>query len=253
MSALTFSNADLKGLLVHAMAQWPKEVRTLYDEKTGEGFWLVGDQGVYLMHNGAPHERAEGDKTGQPVAYARECNPETLEFEEWWSAKNATFGADDGVEFIERATIEKVVHDGDDLRIGLNSGFMSISGVKARTEPDLAAVRADWHKWWNGVVAEANASPDGQQLAAAGFALAHTGGGCTAWERPVGETGWRIVITDSEGLGHKLDATAADDPTKPDYWLVGAQDEDGSGKECVKAATVAEALAAAATMEGQDF
>ncbi len=38
-------------------------VRTLYDQNTGKGFWLIGDQGVYLMPNTAD---------AHPVVYARE-------------------------------------------------------------------------------------------------------------------------------------------------------------------------------------
>jgi len=129
---LTFAHTDLKGLLIHAIAQWPKEVRTLYDEKTGEGFWLVGDQGVYLMHNGAAHERAEGDKTGQPVAYAREANPEALKFDDWWETKRATFGADDGVEFIERKTIESIVRHGEDMAVDFTRDQMAIKGIPAK-------------------------------------------------------------------------------------------------------------------------
>ena len=127
---LTFANADLKGLLIHAMAQWPKEVRPLYDEKTGEGFWLVGDDGVYLMHNGKGHEVKEGEK--QPVVYARECNPEAMEFDEWWDAKNAIFGGDDGVDFIEREAIETIVRMGDDMAVDFTRDQMVIKGIKAQ-------------------------------------------------------------------------------------------------------------------------
>ena len=74
-------------------------VRTLYDQDTGKGFWLVGDQGVYLMPNTVG---------AQPVIYARECNPVKLDFETWWQNKNASFGADDGIEFLPMETIENL-------------------------------------------------------------------------------------------------------------------------------------------------
>jgi hypothetical protein len=67
----------------------------------------------------------------------------------------------------------------------------------------------NWRAWWEGVVAAANATPEGQALTASNFALEHTGGGCTAWERPVDSTGWTIMITDSEGLGHALEGDHA--------------------------------------------
>lgn len=107
----------------------------------------------------------------------------------------------------------------------------------------------NWHKWWDGVVATANATPEGIAFIAAGFQLQHTGGGCTAWQREVGD--WVILITDSEGLGHRLDAHAIDDENKPDYWLVGAAplEGDGDGTQCVNAATVEAAVEAAAKLE----
>jgi len=111
---------------------------------------------------------------------------------------------------------------------------------------ELSEASKRWHSWWDGVVAAANATPEGIAFTKGNFQLTHTGGGCTAWEREVGDTGWRVLITDSEGLGHKLEANAAEDETIPDYWLIGGQhDDDETGTECLKAATAEEALAAA--------
>lgn len=85
-------------------------VKTLYEQETGKGFWLVGDQGVYLIPNttdGVHHKnRKKDDKL--LVTYAEECDPEKLEFDEWWANKRASFGGDDGVEFIGLADIEKL-------------------------------------------------------------------------------------------------------------------------------------------------
>jgi len=69
-------------------------------ETARAGLWLVGDQGVYLMSNGNPDLRDE-EKGRSVVCYADECNPETLEFDDWWENKRASFGGDDGVEFLE--------------------------------------------------------------------------------------------------------------------------------------------------------
>jgi len=74
-------------------------VRTLYDQDTGKGFWLVGDQGVYLMPNTAD---------AQPIIYARECDPTKLGFDTWWQNKNASFGADDGIEFLPMEAVENL-------------------------------------------------------------------------------------------------------------------------------------------------
>lgn len=77
-------------------------VKTLYGEETGKGFWLVGDHGVYLMpntsdgkHNG---QRKEDEKL--LVVYAKECDPDKLDFDTWWENKRASFGGDDGADFI---------------------------------------------------------------------------------------------------------------------------------------------------------
>ena len=119
MTALTFDGKELIKLVEDATASWPKGARELYGDKTGPGFWLVGDHGVYLMHNGPV---AEG---GKPlVVYARECNPETCEFDDWWEAKRASFGGDDGVEFLEPAAIlDRLGHD---VRIRLTSKTVEI-------------------------------------------------------------------------------------------------------------------------------
>ena len=74
------------------------EFRTLYGVETGPGFWLVGDEGVYLMPNLQVHKPT--------VVYAFECDPTKLSFEEWWASKEDTFGADDGVEFVPLASID---------------------------------------------------------------------------------------------------------------------------------------------------
>ena len=66
--------------------------------KPGEGdqpgFWLVGDQGVYIMSNG------KLDEGQNPlVVYSTECHPQGNP--DWWDYKRRNFGRDDGVEFID--------------------------------------------------------------------------------------------------------------------------------------------------------
>lgn len=107
---------------------------------------------------------------------------------------------------------------------------------------ELTAQAERWLIWWKGVVAEASATPEGQTFNAASFHLEHTGGGCTAWERPVDGTPWRILITDSEGLGHTLEGEHCYRPGSPDCWLIGAQNDDGDGTECEEADTAERAL-----------
>jgi len=77
-----------------------KEIRTLYGAETGPGLWLVGDGGVYLMPNTTFKSRT--------IVYARECDPTKLDFDTWWENKRASFGVDDGVEFISITNISKI-------------------------------------------------------------------------------------------------------------------------------------------------
>ncbi len=85
--------------------------KTLYEQETGKGFWLVGDEGVYLMPNttdGCHHTNLRKDEK-RLVVYAEQCDPTTLDFDEWWNNKRASFGGDDGVEFIELELMERLV------------------------------------------------------------------------------------------------------------------------------------------------
>ena len=87
-----------------------KTIFPLYKRKTGKGFWLVGDQGVYLMHNtkdGIHHKKLKKDDK-RLVVYADECNPDKMEFDAWWEAKRNSFGGDDGVEFIDLDSVENL-------------------------------------------------------------------------------------------------------------------------------------------------
>jgi len=122
---LTFPKAAVKELLDHAMAA-PEHAPT-FDEmcdpecrkdgkepdfeagaatpedvdptKVKPGLHLVGDDGVYLVSNGRPALMAS--ERMQRVAYANEANPETMDPDAVWNAKNDSFGGDDGVEKID--------------------------------------------------------------------------------------------------------------------------------------------------------
>ncbi|MGC4026579.1 MAG: DUF3085 domain-containing protein [Mesorhizobium sp.] len=116
---LTFPNLELKRLLQIAEQQWPLGLRRRWNEnldaELSPGFWLVGDQGVYLMQNGkAIHAER------QPVVYALECNPHTMPLETWWRNKCASFGADEGVRFVEAEVIRRAVKNDLDLIMELS-------------------------------------------------------------------------------------------------------------------------------------
>ncbi|MBY3179510.1 DUF3085 domain-containing protein [Rhizobium leguminosarum] len=70
------------------------------DEKPG--FWVVGDEGVYLLSNGKP---AEGHKA--LAVYAEECDPKTNL--DCWHYKRRYFGRDDGIVFIAVESLEAML------------------------------------------------------------------------------------------------------------------------------------------------
>lgn len=59
--------------------------------------------------------------------------------------------------------------------------------------------------WLDNVTAEAKASPVGKILTAKGWEVAHTGGGCLAWEKHSADTDYYAWITAGDNdLGHDI-------------------------------------------------
>lgn len=77
------------------------------ETRISPGLMLVGDQGVYLMSNGKP---CLPDPDGAPnlVAYAREADPRGSS-SDWYNVKLASFGGDDGAEFLSAAVIRQAL------------------------------------------------------------------------------------------------------------------------------------------------
>jgi hypothetical protein len=72
------------------------------DEGELPGLWLAGDHGVYLMSNGKLPDGAR-----PLVVYAEPCDPTTSD--DWFHIKRATFGGDDGVEFLDGTHLEAMM------------------------------------------------------------------------------------------------------------------------------------------------
>lgn len=64
-------------------------------ERNRPGIMLVGDQGVYIIGN---EDREQSPSESGLVAYAKGCDPK--KDADWWERKNASFGGDDGAEFL---------------------------------------------------------------------------------------------------------------------------------------------------------
>jgi len=123
---LHFKNAEVKKLVNHTFSA--KKHAPLYENPETEkaGLWLVGDQGVYLMSNGRPNmDKPEGE--GCFVAYAKECDPNNDKID-WWENKRASFGGDDGCEFIELSDqMVKNIKDGGSLIIDISETQMKVT------------------------------------------------------------------------------------------------------------------------------
>lgn len=96
------------------------------------GLILVGDQGVYLMSNGIPGLPIS--KRGDNVAYANEVNPLTMEFDDWWDAKRASFGGDDGTEYLPAKAVRAYLPDDGDLVLDVTPDAISLVPPAARDE-----------------------------------------------------------------------------------------------------------------------
>jgi hypothetical protein len=98
---LNFDETTVRLLMAHARDATDHKLAYGQTVKA-PGLWLVGDEGIYLMSNGSPGLIDPQGKTAESnlVAYARECNPKTMDFDAWWSAKQRSWGGDDGVEFL---------------------------------------------------------------------------------------------------------------------------------------------------------
>lgn len=107
---LTFTGDEVRRIAERSAEAPLDELRPLFHQQTEafdgktwadtpeRGLWLVGDQGVYIMSN-APFPQEEGSRK-QVVCYAKECDPTHMPFDDWWEAKQASFGPDDGGDFI---------------------------------------------------------------------------------------------------------------------------------------------------------
>lgn len=102
MAKLTFPAADIAAQARHALAA--VEHRPLYDQPDpAPALWLVHDQGVYVMSNGANDDDA-GDASRPRPAYAAGCDPDRDP--DWWDTGRDLVGGDDFAELLV---------DGDEL------------------------------------------------------------------------------------------------------------------------------------------
>jgi hypothetical protein len=76
-------------------------------------------------------------------------------------------------------------------------------------------------EWFDATAKAAGETFDGKMFIADGFELSHTGGGCTAWEKPIAGTPWVLTIV-SDDSSHILEL---DYPES--QWLLMVQHSEG--------------------------
>ena len=95
-------------------------------ESDQPGFWLVGDQGVYIMSNG---KLADGQRSF--VIYAEECDPKTNP--DYWHYKRQYFGGDDGIDFLDAELLVRSIEalaSATHLTIEMTDDSMAITPIR---------------------------------------------------------------------------------------------------------------------------
>lgn len=143
---LHFNRAGVQRLIEHAKAATDHRATYAQKRPIKPGFWLVGDDGIYLLSNGLPG--LANPKPDRPdhqfIVYAQECNPEMMAFEAWWAVKRHSFGGDDGVEYIALDGIEEALatyRPGEDLILDVSPQEIGIRAYAIKPPPRKTAVR----------------------------------------------------------------------------------------------------------------
>ncbi|MGA1831624.1 hypothetical protein [Rhizobium wenxiniae] len=95
----------------------------------------------------------------------------------------------------------------------------------------------DFWTRFNAMAAEAELTETGKLFVADNFHVGHNGGGTSAWEKPVDDTPWKVLITDTSGSDHV---------SEDGKWLVGVHSDEGEfADSAYEAVDIADALRAA--------
>lgn len=88
---------------------------------------LVKDHGVYTLSEKGEMENGRRST----IAWAVECNPDMVPFDDWWERARAEFGGDDLAEQLDPndAVFDRVIDESFDLRIGADAGHLYIDAV----------------------------------------------------------------------------------------------------------------------------
>lgn len=206
MPQLIFKAADVAPIAQHALRNKQSEIPDWSTANEANGWQpqrarpdephllLVHDDGVYLMSNGVYGEGQTAASTGL-IAYAQGCDPR--KDTHWYDTARDLVGGDDFVEYLPWAReIKSKCVTGKDIVIEMQGGSLELVNPKSG--------EFDFWGWFDNVVEGAKTTDVGQTMLAAGYHVAHTGGGCLTWEKTVGHlVFW--VCDEGNGLGDKLD------------------------------------------------
>ncbi len=142
---LKFDRAKVEALLKAETAREPGMIPYTGSgwgrpETRGHGLNLVGDQGVYLVCNSPRPDGKCPAKSGD-IAYAANCDPTTMAFEDWYGAKERSFGSDDGVEFIPADNIRAWLENTQAPMARIDIGPKQFSLCPSFSRPSHAAKR----------------------------------------------------------------------------------------------------------------
>ena len=148
---LTFKRDEVKKLVEHTKNAEEHMSLGKVPETKRAGLLLVGDKGVYLMSNAKDHlRRDESDPEDKRsfVAYANECNPDKMDLDDWRYAKGASFGGDDGADFIPIEDIERGLKNSKkkDGALTLDVTPQSIGVMEWQADPDYDAKVQKYHE-----------------------------------------------------------------------------------------------------------
>ena len=109
---LTFPvDDDLKRIVEHARKNGKRRIPCSGEHGESPGLYLVKDHGVYLMP-ASDKPLLKEDGKSRLVAYARECDPRSLGFDEWWRNAGDICGGDDFAELLGLGTFEGAIARG---------------------------------------------------------------------------------------------------------------------------------------------
>lgn len=141
---LHYKRVDVVKLLSHTVAAPAHKALWQQKETEKPGLWLVGDSGVYLMSNGNPPLKVPSDMESEApnfIAYARQCDASPgRDTDDWWNNKRASFGGDDGAEFIPAEDVQQWLDTNQDvewLEMDLEPGKMSLLVKAGSIYPEM--------------------------------------------------------------------------------------------------------------------